>query len=57
MSKLKIIIRTDNAAFEDSADEIPGILEGLAQYYRENGTLPDSITDSNGNTCGRVLEE
>ena len=47
-----IKINTDNAAFEDSSQELVDILERIAT----NGTLESGgkILDSNGNTVGSV---
>ena len=55
-----IIIRidTDNAAFEDNPFELAEILEKLAKSWRAHHDLPESATDSNGNTvCEITLEE
>jgi hypothetical protein len=61
MSKITIIIHTDNDAFQnDSVDgmshELPNILESLATHILENNELPGSIYDSNGNKCGSIVE-
>jgi len=61
MSKITIIIHTDNDAFQDispdgMSHELPDILESLATYILENNELPGSIYDSNGNKCGSIVE-
>ena len=61
MSKITIIIHTDNDAFQnDSVDgmshELPDILESLATHILENNELPEFIYDSNGNKCGTIWE-
>ena len=53
-----IKIDTDNAAFEDNPFEMAEILEKLAKSWRAHHDLPESATDSNGNTvCEITLEE
>ena len=55
---ITIRIDTDNAAFEDNPFEMAEILEKLAQSWRAHHDLPESATDSNGNTvCEVTLEE
>ena len=61
MSKITIIIQTDNDAFQDispdgMSHELPNILESLATHILENNELPGSIYDSNGNKCGSIVE-
>jgi len=61
MSKITIIIHTDNDAFQNSSadgmnHELPNILESLATHILENNELPEFIWDSNGNKCGTILE-
>lgn len=61
MSKITIIIHTDNDAFQDispdgMSHELPNILESLATHILENNELPEFIWDSNGNKCGTILE-
>lgn len=61
MSKITIIIHTDNDAFQNSSvdgmnHELPNILESLATHILENNELPEFIWDSNGNKCGTVVE-
>ena len=53
---INIKFSTDNAAFEDNPDEVADILQTLADYWRENGHLPDLVRDSNGNKCGRITQ-
>ena len=58
MSQIKIIIDTDNSAFEDNPFEMAEILEKLAMSWRLHHDLPESANDSNGNTvCEITLEE
>lgn len=58
MSQIKIIIDTDNSAFEDNPFEIAEILEKLAKSWRLHHDLPESANDSNGNTvCEIILQE
>lgn len=58
MSQIKIIIDTDNAAFEDNPFEMAEILEKLAKSWRLHQDLPESAKDSNGNTvCEITLED
>jgi len=55
---ITIRIDTDNAAFEDNPFELAEILEKLAKSWRAHHDLPESATDSNGNTvCEITLEE
>jgi hypothetical protein len=61
MSKITIIIHTDNDAFQNNSvdgmsHELPNILESLATHILENNELPGSIYDSNGNKCGSIVE-
>ena len=61
MSKITIIIHTDNDAFQDispdgMSHELPNILESLATHILENNELPEFIYDSNGNKCGSIVE-
>jgi len=54
---ITIRIDTDNAAFEDNPFELAEILEKLAKSWRAHHDLPESATDSNGNTvCEITLE-
>ena len=53
---IQIEFNCDNAAFEENPQEIANILQDLANYYRCNGSLPDSIKDSNGNRIGRIYK-
>lgn len=50
----KLQIKTDNAAFENSAaDEIARILERLANDLRDSAdTAAGKLRDANGNTVG-----
>ena len=58
MSQIKIIIDTDNSAFEDNPFEMAEILEKLAKSWRLHQDLPESANDSNGNTvCEITLQE
>ena len=58
MSQIKIIIDTDNSAFEDNPFEMAEILEKLATSWRSHHDLPESAQDSNGNTvCEINLED
>ena len=58
MSQIKIIIDTDNAAFEDNPNEVAELLEKLSRSWRLYNDLPESATDSNGNTvCEITLED
>jgi len=58
MSQIKIIIDTDNSAFEDNPFEKAEILEKLANSWISNHDLPESAQDSNGNTvCEISLED
>jgi len=61
MSKITIIIHTDNDAFQNNSvdgmsHELPDILESLATHILENNELPEFIYDSNGNKCGTIWE-
>jgi hypothetical protein len=61
MSKITIIIHTDNDAFQNNSvdgmsHELPNILESLASHIIENNELPEFIYDSNGNKCGTIWE-
>jgi hypothetical protein len=58
MSQIKIVIDTDNSAFEDNPFEMAEILEKLAKSWRLHQDLPESANDSNGNTvCEITLQE
>jgi hypothetical protein len=58
MSQIKIIIDTDNSAFEDNPFEMAEILEKLAKSWRLHQDLPESANDSNGNTvCEITLKD
>jgi hypothetical protein len=58
MSQIKIVIDTDNSAFEDNPFEMAEILEKLAKSWRFHQDLPESANDSNGNTvCEITLED
>ena len=58
MSQIKIIIDIDNSAFQDNPFEMAEILEKLAKSWRLHNDLPESATDSNGNTvCEITLED
>ena len=57
--KLKVEFTIDNAAFVDNADEMPSIIEGIANRLgemcyeeQEAGLEPRTIRDSNGNRIG-----
>lgn len=55
---ITITIDTDNAAFEDNPFEMAELLEKLAKSWRLHHDLPESATDSNGNTvCEITLDE
>lgn len=56
MSKITIIIHTDNDAFQDDPyGQIADILESIAHNARE-GTMDteESVYDVNGNKCGTL---
>ena len=59
MSKIKIEIITDNAAFEDDPwGQIANILEDLAHGFRAEDQQSGYLWDLNGNKCGWVgIEE
>jgi hypothetical protein len=59
MSKIRIEIITDNAAFEDDPwGQIASILEGLAHGFRTEDQESGYLWDVNGNKCGWVgIEE
>jgi hypothetical protein len=50
----RLFIRTDLEVFTNP-DELPNILESLAQQLRDTGDLPLNINDSHGNTVGNVI--
>ena len=54
--KVKIEIKTDNAAFEDyTGSEVARILRELADNVDgESRITPQPLKDSNGNTVGKV---
>lgn len=56
MSKIKITINTDNAAFEDY-DEVPRILSELAKKVIEKASYKLSVLDINGNVVGKMEVE
>ena len=55
MSKIRIEIITDNAAFEDDLmGQVANILDGLAHNFRNESQESNFILDVNGNKCGWV---
>ena len=56
MSKIKITINTDNAAFEDY-DEVPRILGELAKKVIEKASYELTVLDINGNVVGKMEVE
>lgn len=67
MSKIEVIIETDNAAFEDAGFELSRIFMKIAQDLEpmhgrslvavQKALDGASIRDVNGNRCGIVLVE
>jgi hypothetical protein len=54
---ITIRIDTDNSAFEDNPNELGDILQKLADYWVMYADLPESATDSNGNTVCEISSE
>ena len=55
MPTLKIVIKMDNAAFEDEPiTEAARILRVLAQDMEKFGATDKALLDSNGNTIGEA---
>lgn len=55
INKMTISIQMDNAAFDpDKWDEVGMILKELAARISRD-SLPVTLSDSNGNSCGTVV--
>ena len=55
MSKITIIIHTDNDAFQDDPySQIADILESIAHNARDGDDFNDYVYDVNGNKCGTI---
>lgn len=57
--KIKIVFKTDNAAFEDNglAQELSNVLDGVRRVLvrmASGQNPPMSVRDSNGNTIGTI---
>lgn len=53
MSRIKIIIGTDNSAFDDGSREVKRILDYIADRL-EAGASQFVVSDINGNVVGEV---
>lgn len=52
-----ITLRASGAAFEDQRAELARILRGLAEHVENEGALPSTVRDVNGNRCGECETE
>lgn len=59
--KITIVLRTDNAAFENDGNgqmpETAEVLANVARRFDTDGPYDGPIFDANGNTCGSVTVE